>query len=112
MPSKRYREALSLVEQGKQYSLDEAIETLGKFPKTKFDQTIDLAVHLGVDPRQSDQMVRGTVPLPHGTGKEVKVLVFAADGSDAAKAASDAGAEHVGYDEYLKRSAMGGSISM
>lgn len=103
MPSKRYREALSLVEQGKQYSLDEAIETLGKFPKTKFDQTIDLAVHLGVDPRQSDQMVRGTVPLPHGTGKEVKVLVFAADGSDAAKAASDAGAEHVGYDEYLKK---------
>ncbi len=103
MPSKRYREALSLVDLKKQYSLDEAIETLGKLPKTKFDQTIDLAIHLGVDPRQSDQMVRGTVPLPHGTGKTVRVLVFAAEGSDAAKAATDAGAEFVGFEEYLKK---------
>ncbi len=103
MPSKRYREALSLVDLTKQYSLDEAIETLGKLPKTKFDQTVDLAVHLGVDPRQSDQMVRGTVPLPHGTGKTVRVLVFAADDSAAAKAATEAGAEHVGYEEYLKK---------
>lgn len=103
MPSKRFREALSLVDSTKQYSLDEAIETLGKLPKTKFDQTVDLAVHLGVDPRQSDQMVRGTVPLPHGTGKTVRVLVFAADDSVAAKAATEAGAEHVGFDEYLKK---------
>jgi len=103
MPSKRYREALSLVDPKKRYSLEEAVETLGKLPKTKFDQTVDLAVHLGVDPRQSDQMVRGTVPLPHGTGKTVRVLVFAADGSAAAKAATEAGAEHVGYDEYLKK---------
>jgi len=103
MPSKRYREALSLVDPKKNYSLDEAVETLGKLPKTKFDQTIDMALHLGVDPRQSDQMVRGTVPLPHGTGKTIKVLVFAADGSDAAKAASDAGVEFVGFEEYLKK---------
>ncbi len=103
MPSKRYREALSLVDLEKHYSLDEAIETLGKLPKTKFDQTVDLAIHLGVDPRQSDQMVRGTVPLPHGTGKTVRVLVFASDDSVAAKAATDAGAEHVGFDEYLKK---------
>lgn len=103
MPSKRFREALSLVDSTKQYSLDEAIETLGKLPKTKFDQTVDLAIHLGVDPRQSDQMVRGTVPLPHGTGKTVRVLVFAADDSVAAKAATEAGAEHVGFDEYLKK---------
>ena len=103
MPSKRYREALSLVDLSKRYSLDEAIETLGKLPKTKFDQTIDLAIHLGVDPRQSDQMVRGTVPLPHGTGKVVRVLVFAAENSAAAKAATEAGAEHVGFDEYLKK---------
>lgn len=103
MPSKRYRQALEQVDLTKYYSLDEAIETLGKFPKTKFDQTIDLAVHLGVDPRQSDQMVRGTVPLPHGTGKNVRVLVFAAEGSAAAKAAEEAGAEFVGFDEYLKK---------
>ncbi len=103
MPSKRYKQALELIDAKKLYSLDEAIETLGKLPKTKFDQTIDLAIHLGVDPRQSDQMVRGTVPLPHGTGKEVKVLVFAADDSAAAKAATEAGAEFVGFDEYLKK---------
>lgn len=103
MPSKRYKKALGLVDLKRFYSLVEAMEALGKLPKTSFDQSIDLAVHLGVNPRQSDQMVRGTVSLPHGTGKKVRVLVFATEGSNAAKAAADAGAEFVGYDEYLKK---------
>lgn len=103
MSSKRYKKAIELVDLKKLYGLVEAIETLGKLPKTKFDQTVDLALHLGVNPRQSDQMVRGTVPLPHGRGKVVRVLVFAAEGSDAAKAAAEAGAEFVGHDEYLKK---------
>ncbi|MCS1408199.1 MAG: 50S ribosomal protein L1 [Verrucomicrobia subdivision 3 bacterium] len=103
MPSKRYKQALELVELKKHYGIEEAIEILGKLPKTKFDQTVDLAIHLGVDPRQSDQMVRGTVPLPHGTGRLVRVLVFASEGSEAAKAATEAGAEYVGYEEYLKK---------
>lgn len=103
MPSKRYRQALKLIDLKKQYDLEEAIAALGKLPKTKFDQTVDLAIHLGVNPRQSDQMVRGTAPLPHGTGKTVRVLVFAADGSAASQSAIDAGAEFVGYEEYLKK---------
>ena len=103
MPSRRYIEALELIDLKKPYNLEEAIAVLGKLPKTKFDQTVDLAIHLGVNPPQSDQMVRGTAPLPHGTGKKVRVLVFAADGSAASRDASDAGAEFVGYDEYLKK---------
>lgn len=103
MSSKRYRQSLELIDLKKQYDLEEAIDALGKLPKTKFDQTVDLAIHLGVNPRQSDQMVRGTAPLPHGTGKTVRVLVFAAEGSAASQAASDAGAEYVGYEEYLKK---------
>lgn len=103
MPSNRYRQALELIDLKKQYDLEEAIAALRKLPKTRFDQTVDLAIHLGVNPRQSDQMVRGTAPLPHGTGKTVRVLVFAADGSAASRAAIDAGAEFVGYEEYLKK---------
>ena len=59
----------------------DAVQVLVKFPKAKFNETVDLAFHLGVDPKQSDQMVRGTVPLPHGSGKTVKVLVFAKSGA-------------------------------
>ena len=75
---------------------------LGKFPKAKFSETIDIAFRLGVDPKQSDQMVRGTVPLPHGSGKVVRVLVFAKPGA-AAEAARAAGAEHVGFDDLIKK---------
>jgi large subunit ribosomal protein L1 len=78
------------------------VEVLSKFPRAKFNETVDLAFHLGVDPKQSDQMVRGTVPLPHGSGKVVRVLVFAKPGT-AADAARAAGAEHVGYDELIKK---------
>jgi large subunit ribosomal protein L1 len=102
MPSKRYKKAAELVDTGKVYSLKEAVALLGRFPKAKFNETVDLSFRLGVDPRQSDQMVRGTVPLPHGSGKTVRVLVFAKPGA-AADAARAAGAEHVGFDEMIKK---------
>jgi large subunit ribosomal protein L1 len=102
MSSKRYRNALKMVDATKGYTLDEAIEVLKKFPATKFDQTVEIAFKLGVDPRQSDQMVRGTVPLPHGSGKNVRVLVFT-NGGESEQAAKDAGAEYVGFDEYIKK---------
>ena len=98
MPSKRYKKALEVVDAKKAYSLKDAVGVLAKFPKAKFNETIDLAFRLGVDPKQSDQMVRGTVPLPHGTGKTVRVLVFAKNGA-AADAAKAAGAEFVGYED-------------
>jgi large subunit ribosomal protein L1 len=107
-PSKRYRNALKMVEEKKTYPLKNAVEVLVKFPKAKFNETIDLAFKLGVDPRQSDQMVRGTVPLPHGSGKTVRVLVFARPGV-AADAAKAAGAEYVGYDDMIKKCVEGWS---
>ena len=79
--SKRYRKAAELVDPEKSYSLDEAIGLVKKFPAPKFDPTVTVSMKLGVDPRNSEQMVRGTCPLPHGTGKEVRVLVFAQGGS-------------------------------
>src|SRR5512137_2490144 len=102
MPSKRYKKALELVDKSKAYSLKSAVEVLIKFPKAKFNETIDLAFRLGVDPKQSDQMVRGTVPLPHGSGKTVRVLVFAKSGP-AADAAKSAGAEFVGFEDLVKK---------
>ena len=99
MPSKRYKKALEVVEGKKAYTLKDAVGVLAKFPKAKFNETIDLAFRLGVDPKQSDQMVRGTVPLPHGSGKVVRVLVFAKGAApDAAKAA---GAEYVGFEDMI-----------
>lgn len=102
MPSKRYKKAASLVDADKAYPLGEAVGILVKFPKAKFTETVDLAFRLGVDPRQSDQMVRGTVPLPHGSGKTVRVVVFAKPGA-AAEAARSAGAEHVGFEELIRK---------
>src|SRR4051812_19378335 len=100
--SKRFRKALEMVDANKSYPLKDAVEVLNKFPKAKFNETVDLAFRLGVDPKQSDQMVRGTVPLPHGSGKTVRVLVFA-KGGPAADAARAAGAEYVGYDDMIKK---------
>src|SRR5499427_9439874 len=102
MPSKRYRKAVEIVDRKKTYALKAAVEVLTRFPKAKFNETIELAFRLGVDPKQSDQMVRGTVPLPHGSGKTVKVLVFAKSGplADAARAA---GAEFVGFEDMIKK---------
>jgi len=102
MPSKRYKKALELVDAAKAYSLKDAVGVLTKFPKAKFNETVDLAFRLGVDPKQSDQMVRGTVPLPHGSGKVVRVLVFARSGA-AADAARAAGAEFVGFEDMIAK---------
>ena len=105
--SKRYRKALELVDAAKAYPLKSAVEVLTKFPKAKFNESVDLAFKLGVDPKQSDQMVRGTVPLPHGSGKVVRVLVFAQ--GQAADAAKAAGAEYVGFDDMIKKCVEGWS---
>jgi len=102
MPSKRFKKALELVDKKKSYNLKSAVEVLTKFPKAKFNETVDLAFRLGVDPKQSDQMVRGTVPLPHGSGKTVKVLVFTKPGA-AADAARAAGAEFIGFEDMIKK---------
>jgi large subunit ribosomal protein L1 len=101
MPSKRFKKALEVVDGKKAYPLKEAVGVLAKFPKAKFNETIDLAFRLGVDPKQSDQMVRGTVPLPHGSGKLVRVLVFAKGA--AADAAKAAGAENVGFEDMIAK---------
>ena len=85
--SKRYQEAAKLVIPNKNYSITEAVETMKSFPAPKFDPTVTVSFHLTVDPRKSDQMVRGSVSLPNGTGKNVRVLVFAQ--GDAAKAAQE-----------------------
>jgi large subunit ribosomal protein L1 len=102
MPSKRYKKALEVVDAKKAYPLKDAVGVLAKFPKAKFNETIDLAFRLGVDPKHSDQMVRGTVPLPHGSGKTVRVLVFAKSGA-AADAAKAAGAEYVGFEDMIAK---------
>jgi large subunit ribosomal protein L1 len=98
--SKRYRAAAAKVE-AKKYSLADAINTLKTLPAVKFDQTVTLSFKLGVDPKQSDQMVRGTCPLPNGSGKNVRVLVFAT--GQAAEAAKEAGAEIVGFEDIIKK---------
>lgn len=99
--SKRYRSALEKVDAGKAYSLEEALGVLKSLPPPKFDQTVTLSFRLGVDPRQSDQMVRGTCPLPNGSGKNVRVLVFAE--GQAADAAKAAGAEFVGFKDMIQK---------
>src|SRR5213080_4398720 len=99
--SKRYRASAEQVERKKAYSLNDAVATLKKFQPTKFDQTVTVSFRLGVDPRQSDQMVRGTCPLPHGSGKKVRVLVFAE--GKAANDAKEAGAEFVGFKDLIQK---------
>src|SRR3982074_724016 len=99
--SKRYRAAAEKVDRRKSYSVNDSVATLKKFSPTKFDQTVTLSFRLGVDPKQSDQMVRGTCPLPHGSGKQGGVLVFAE--GEAAKAAKDAGAEFVGMKDLIQK---------
>lgn len=103
--SKRYRAASELVDGHKKYPLADALKTLKSFPAVKFDQTVTLSIKLGVDPKQSDQMVRGTCPLPNGSGKNVRVLVFATGQS--AEAAKEAGAEFVGFEDLIKKVSAG-----
>ena len=98
---KKYQESLKLIDKNKNYSAEEAIETILKMPKAKFDETMELHVKLGVDSKQADQQVRGTVVLPNGTGKSLKVLVFAK--GDKAKEAEAAGADFVGAEELVPK---------
>ncbi|MDI3533711.1 MAG: large subunit ribosomal protein [Thermosediminibacterales bacterium] len=98
---KRYKEALALVDRTKLYDPDEAMELVQKTANAKFDETIEVSVKLGVNPRHADQQVRGAVVLPHGTGKTVKVLVFAK--GDKAKEAENAGADYVGAEDMIEK---------
>ena len=93
---KRYREAIKLVDRTKTYAPEEAVELAKKTASTKFDETVELHLRMGVDPRNANQQVRGVVLLPHGLGKEVRVLVFAQ--GEASRIAETAGADFVGSD--------------
>jgi len=103
--SKRIKEAAKAVERGKAYSLKEAIDALLSLPKCKFDESLEISFHLRVDTKKSDHMVRGTVILPHGTGKKVRVAAFCR--GDAEKEAQEAGADHIGAQEMIDKVAGG-----
>ncbi len=98
---KKYLDSVKLIDKTRLYDANEAVDLVLKTAKAKFDETVDLSVRLGVDPRHADQQVRGTVILPHGTGKTVRVLVFAK--GDKAKEAEAAGAEYVGAEELVAK---------
>jgi len=97
--SKRYKSAVNHKSTSDSYSTNEAVEILSKFESVKFDESVEISISLGVDPKQSSQAVRGTVNLPHGSGKEVKVLVFTENSEDAVAA----GADYAGLEDLVKR---------
>ena len=99
--TKKQKEAVAKIDKSKIYSLQEASVLVKDITNTKFDASVDLAIRLGVDPRKANQMVRGIVSLPHGTGKDMKVLALVTP--DKAQEATDAGADYVGLDEYLEK---------
>ncbi|NLO70697.1 MAG: 50S ribosomal protein L1 [Porphyromonadaceae bacterium] len=99
--TKNQKLAQEKIEAGKTYSLQEAAALVKEITKTKFDASVDVDVRLGVDPRKADQMVRGVVTLPHGTGKQIRVLVLCTPDQNAA--AEEAGADYVGLDEYIEK---------
>jgi len=99
--SNRYRQAADAVDRNKLYPAEEAVELLKTLPSGKFDESVDVAINLGVDPKHADQMVRGAVVLPHGTGKSVRILVFAK--GDKEQEAKEAGADFVGGDELAQK---------
>ncbi len=101
MPSKRIKEFYKLVDKNKTYDLKEVISVLKKAPGVKFDQTVELAFNLAIDPKQSDQLVRGTVILPHGSGKNVRVIVFCS--GEKQNEARDAHADEVGAEDLIKK---------
>ena len=98
---KRYRQGFEAIEAAKAYELPEAISVLKAAPVAKFDESVEIAMNLGVDPKHADQMVRGALVLPHGTGKSVRVLVFAK--GDKEKEATEAGADYVGAEDLAKK---------
>ena len=99
--TKRYKTNQKDLEKGKEYTLDEGVSLLKSTANAKFDETIDVALRLGIDPRHADQMIRGAVSLPHGLGKTIRVLVLTKGAKE--KEAKDAGADYVGLDEYLEK---------
>lgn len=99
--SKKRKEAIAKIDKNKAYSVAEAAGLMKELSSTKFDPSVDVAVKLGVDPRQANQMVRGVVTLPHGTGKDVKVLALVTPDKEAE--AKEAGADHVGLDDYIAK---------
>ncbi len=99
--SKAHKQAFEKYDRTKEYGLSDACKIVKEITTTKFDASVDIDVRLGVDPRKADQMVRGVVALPHGTGKQVRVLVLCT--SDKEEEAKQAGADHVGLDEYIKK---------
>lgn len=98
-PSKRIQAASKVADLTKAYGIAEAVAVLGKFPKAKFDETVEVQSHLGVDPKKSDQMVRGIVNLPAGSGKKVRVVAF----TENPQSALDAGADHAGLEDLIKK---------
>ncbi len=98
---KKYKAAKEKVDSTKQFSLKEAVEMVKQLSYVKFDETVDLSINLGVNPKKSDQMVRGTVLLPHGRGKKVRIIVFAK--GEKVKEAMDAGADHVGAEDLIEK---------
>jgi len=98
---KKYQESLKLVDRSKKYNLQEGVNLVKQTAYASFDESIDMAIRLGVDPRKADQMVRGSVVLPHGIGKTIRVLVFAEGEKE--KEALEAGADYVGKDEYIEK---------
>lgn len=101
MAGKKYNQALAKIDPKKEYEIAEAVAKIKEISTTKFDATVDIAMRLGVDPRQADQVVRGTVALPHGTGKTVRVLVMCKENKQ--QEAKDAGADYVGLAEYVEK---------
>lgn len=101
MAGKKYRSALAKIDRLQEYDLSDAVEKVREITEVKFDATVDVAVKLGVDPRHADQVVRGTVMLPHGTGKTVSVLVVCKDAK--VEEAKEAGADMVGFEEYIEK---------
>ena len=103
--SKRFKKVSESIDRNQVYAIDQAVEILKSNASAKFDETVDLAAHLGVDAKQAEQNLRGTISLPHGTGKKVRVIVFA-EGENA-QSALDAGADEVGVDELVDKIAGG-----
>ena len=108
--SKKRKEAVAKIDKNKSYTVAEAAELMKDISTTKFDASVDVAVKLGVDPRQANQMVRGVVTLPHGTGKDVKVLALVTPDKEAE--AKEAGADYVGMDEFITKIKKVGLILM